>query len=277
MPSRPLSVRRFASFFRSYGYSLGVVVAALPVLFNAVDLLEYYESQRGFITFLASLVSYLSVASVFGARKYIGRIVYPEQRGLDAPSYYWRISMGFVAPTVLAIAAVLSFVIFMEVTASSIDTAAYRNALIDRPFAGEESNVSQEEGTPVDQVLEELHAAEELERRVAIPAQLFGQAGQENRVFVAARSYGRSYNWDLSGLTAEGQQILLSDTPLSEIPHRFWIAAWYVAGFALAASSFVWSGTVEYVETELNLDDHELIRDPYFIVESTNTPTPSVE
>lgn len=76
------SVRKFARFFKTYGFSLGLVVAALPFGLQWTNFLGYYHSNGSYLTFVASLVCFLCVAAVFGARQHIGHIVFPARRTL---------------------------------------------------------------------------------------------------------------------------------------------------------------------------------------------------
>lgn len=52
------SVRKFARFFKTYGFSLGLVVAALPFGLQWTNFLDYYKSAGSCLTFVASLVAY---------------------------------------------------------------------------------------------------------------------------------------------------------------------------------------------------------------------------
>jgi hypothetical protein len=56
---------------------------------------------------------------------------------------------------------------------------------------------------------------------------------------------------------------LLLDTPFVSIPYLLGIAVAYVTMFFASATAFVWLGLVEYLQSDLNISDADLITRPY--------------
>jgi hypothetical protein len=75
--------QRFSAYLTTYFSALGLIVAALPFALRATDSLEFYSAVKGWLAFLASLISYFAVAVVFSGRHYIGRSVFLGMGLLD--------------------------------------------------------------------------------------------------------------------------------------------------------------------------------------------------
>lgn len=88
-PNSP--VRKFARFFKTYALSLGVIVAALPLGLTWTNFLDHYKPTSSILNFTASLVSYLCVVGVFGARRHIGQIVFRVRRTITAKEGFARV------------------------------------------------------------------------------------------------------------------------------------------------------------------------------------------
>ncbi len=64
----------------------------------------------------------------------------------------------------------------------------------------------------------------------------------------------------------EDMESLLFVTPLVSIPYLTGIAIAYVTMFFAAATAFVWLGLVEYLQSDLNISDADLIKRPYTLM-----------
>ena len=120
------SVRKFARFFKTYGFSLGLVVAALPFGLQWTNFLGYYKSTGSCLTFVASLVAFLCVAGVFGARQHIGQIVFRARRTITPKGDVARIVYSTFIPAVCGILAVVFLIFYTIVLNLSVSDVAIK-------------------------------------------------------------------------------------------------------------------------------------------------------
>lgn len=86
-------------------------------------------------------------------------------------------------------------------------------------------------------------------------------AGYLAFVSVSLVDVAREQKVDIKG--KEDMERLLSETPLVSIPHLTGIAISYVTMFFASATAFVWLGLVEYLQSDLQISDGDLITRPY--------------
>lgn len=123
-------MRKFARFFKTYGFSLGLVVAALPFGLQWTDFLGHYRPNGSYLTFVASLVSFLCAAAVFGARQHIGQIVFPARRTITSNEDRARKTYSTIIPAICGILAI-AFLIFYTLTLhSSVDDVAMNTSYL---------------------------------------------------------------------------------------------------------------------------------------------------
>jgi hypothetical protein len=263
VPSDP-SVRRFARFFRTYGFSLGLVVAALPFGLQKTNFLDYYKSTGGYLTFVASLVSFLCVAAVFGARQHIGQKVFPARRTISFKSNFARIVHSTIIPTICGILSIAFLIFYTIVLSFSVDDVAVNAAYLPDPrrTSIHEELVNQKNKYNGKYVSDFTGRAE---------GQLLAKLGEDYRV--VGQIGGGVY--DVNGLPGESvirlskpaYDSILAETAPDQISYQFFLFAFYVSAFATASVSLVWFGVVEYLQAELAITDADLIRRPYRVAE----------
>jgi hypothetical protein len=270
MASDP-AIKRFASFFRIYGLSLGLVVAALPVGLSQANFIAYYQSLQSALTFLASLVAFLSVAAIFGARRHIAEKVFPVKNSPTAEDRLQRILFEAILPTVFGVTAVICFVLYNSLLDYSVQQVALKSAYVTSNGSGLAKAQSQDplpnSTSSVDprSIYESLNDVpkEDAEREVRISGQLYGKAGIEYSVvgtgFVFSNASQAGHE-TVTRLSREGYLSVLDGTSASQVVDRFFLTFFYVLAFAGAASAFVWLSVVEYLQGELQLKDADLIR-----------------
>jgi hypothetical protein len=251
---------RFSSFFRGYGLSLGVILAAIPFLATSLDLLPAFQSFGIILTFATSLISLLTIAFLFGIRRHIGEAVFPPQQTRVLPSTYVnrRRRWSVLIPLVLATVSIVSLALYLEVVRSAVAEVA-----VDRTFVGT--------GTT------SLRDTLRTEKRAA--GWLFGDSLRRGLwVSAVAESSGTEGRIArITYMTREAEDSILSHTSVSVVPRFLLLVLAYVLVFWGAAAAFVWLGLVEYMQRELSLSDASLIRAPYRQMDKRTFLIPGVE
>jgi hypothetical protein len=261
VPSDP-SVRKFARFFRTYGFSLGLVVAALPFGLQKTNFLDYYKSTGSYLTFIASLVSFLCVAAVFGARQHIGKIVFPSRRTLTLKKDFAQVVYSNIIPAIcgiLAIALLMLYILTLNLSVSDVS--------INTSYVPDQQRSSIHEELVKQAKMANKHIASFTTRA---EGQLLGRPGEDYRVVGGSTEVDiESYPmWETAiRLSKPAYDIILTETVPGQISFEFILFTLYVLAFATASVSLVWFGVVEYLQAELGITDADLIRRPYRIAE----------
>jgi hypothetical protein len=260
------SVRKFARFFKTYGFSLGLVVAALPFGLQKTNFIDYYKSTGGALTFVASLVAYLCVAGVFGARQHIGQIVFRVRRTITPKEDIARIIYSTIIPGICGVLGIFFLIIYTIILNYSVgDVAINTSYLTDQEYPQQQISVHEA-------IINQAKARRD--RKDGSPfhgraeGQLLGKPGEDYRVV------GQSTEVDLTPqenpieetairLSKPAYRTILAETAPGGITGQFFLFGFYVAAFAAAAVSLVWFGVVEYLQAELGITDADLIRRPY--------------
>lgn len=275
------SIKRFSKFFRNYGLSLGLIVASLPIGLQWTRFIDYYSFNGNFLTFLASLVAYLTVAAIFGARNSIGRNVFPQEDVLDSNQDVARIFLGHIVPIAAGAGAVLSLMIYTAILSSSVQDIAL------------DYSYTTAAGMPsVRETLEKTPRAPGSTGDARVEGQLFSTPGPEFRIVGQIR-----YSVNQNGFPIENYDVLSISQPafasvLQQAPpsalggYSFFLTLFYVFAFAGASLSLVWFGILEYLQEQLGLDDATLMKKRILVeypdpvpqnrpVRTTASPTPA--
>ncbi|MDQ3764476.1 MAG: hypothetical protein M3460_23830 [Actinomycetota bacterium] len=250
-------MRKFARFFKTYGFSLGLVVAALPFGLQWTNFLGYYHSNGSYLTFVASLVSFLCVAAVFGARQHIGHIVFPARRTLTPKEISARKIYSTIIPTICGMLAIV-FIIFYTLTFNgSVDDVAMNSSYLpDRQKTSIHEDLLKQGKAQTQGITDFVGRSE---------GQLLGKPGDDYRVV------GRSeYNIHKEPIVEHATRLskpaydaILAETAPGQVSYQFFLFTFYVLAFVMASVSLVWFGAIEYLQAELGITDADLIRRPY--------------
>ncbi|HTP07973.1 MAG TPA: hypothetical protein VMP08_06965, partial [Anaerolineae bacterium] len=104
----------FAAFFKSYGIGLSLIVATLPIVISAFDLIPVFAATKNSLTIVTSFTSYLLVGFIFSLRHRLGRIYFGGHLANGKPIAYHRRLSGVAAalnllPLVLLVIAIILF------------------------------------------------------------------------------------------------------------------------------------------------------------------------
>jgi hypothetical protein len=228
-------IERFATFMRTYFSALGLIVAAVPVLLRGTDSFNFYPSIKGPLTFLASLVSYLAVAAVFGARGFIGKA---GGRG----------AMKVAIPSILGALSLIFFVLYSITISNSVEFVILNSTY---PRAGNDTSI-----------YETFKAEPRLMRSGASPengpirlvGQFHDKPGQDYTVVGDIKSYEQGTGEPL-GMSASRYSLpafdeALASTAPGQVPFIRLIYLLYILSFACASTALMWFGTLEYNHTD---------------------------
>lgn len=246
---RKSSVLLFAEFFKGYGIALGIIIAAIPFVSSSLDLLPNYSANKDILTFFTSLFSLMAVAILFSIRRHIGNRVFPPARRVLSPrEYRYKKWFGIIIPCIFACVSFLSLITYLEILDRSVDQVA-----LDFSFVDDGSGP--------------ITLSEGLENKEKLTAWLFNQKyGNENvtgfaitKIIEGSDKLFKSVRFG----SEEGVKLVLKMTPSTDIRYRWVIDLSYVLMFLCAVISFVWLGLIEYIQDALNLDDKDILVNPY--------------
>lgn len=228
---------------------------------KSTNFLDYYKSTSSWLTFVASLVAYLCVAGVFGARQHIGQIVFPARRTLTAKKDLARKIYSTVVPAVCGISAVIFLILYTLTLSYSVDDVALKTSYLSdqRRTSVHEDLVSQARAATQRRGKQGSEGRSE--------GRLFGKPGEDFRIVGRSDNrfddYGDLTSENVTRLPKLAYDTILTETAPDQISYQFLLFAFYVLAFATASVSLVWFGVVEYLQAELGITDADLIRRPY--------------
>lgn len=234
--------QRFSLYMTRYFSALGLIVAALPFALRATDSLEFYFAVKGWLAFLASLISYFAVAVVFSGRHYIGKSVFLGM-GLD-DSRPTKLQLRTRAlwtffPAVLGTLSIVSFVMY----AYTLNLSA-GFVILNSTYADSSDEMS-------------LY---EVFRTDSGPARLVGHyLGKQGPDFAVVGEAANHSGGDALRYTLPVYNDALASTAPGQIPFLEWQCVWYVLAFALASTALVWLGVLGFVQRELGKTDRAMI------------------
>lgn len=271
------SVRKFARFFKTYGFSLGLVVAALPFGLQKTNFIDYYKSTGGALTFVASLVSYLCVAGVFGARQHIGQIVFRARRTITVKEGFSRVIYSTIIPAICGVLGAIFLVIYMSILNYSVDDVAINMSyLTDQQHPQRQISIHE---AIVNQAKARRDRKDDSPFHGRAEGQLLGKPGEDYRVVGESTGVDQTPEenplWETAiRLSKPTYEAILTETAPGEITGQFFLFVFYIAAFAAAAVSLVWFGVIEYLQAELGITDADLIRRPYRVSDSKSISGP---
>lgn len=85
-------IRRFARFFKAYGFGLSLVVSAVPFMAAYWEVIPLFAGSKNALTIITTVASYLLVGFVFSQRHTIARWYFPgRQAGRRRVAYAWEL------------------------------------------------------------------------------------------------------------------------------------------------------------------------------------------
>lgn len=272
-PQRP--IRRFLALFRSYGTSMGAIVAATPVLTTVLDLVPLYHADRNMLTFFGSFTAVLAAAVLFSYRHQIGAAVFPATRRILLPSEMSsRQLFSIWVPVGLAALSLGSLVFWQALTHYSVERVVLEYAVpeAERRDVGDpppswgarvgESSL----GERLLSGYEDLAAATRRSVAAVLPWEA-GDGGEGGALEVLGTveklADGADPRVSVRFLSERGVRLVLDNTPSLNIPYRWGILLSYVLMFAFGTAAFVWLGLMEFAQERLGLEDWELMSSPF--------------
>lgn len=253
------SIWRFAMSFKTYGVGLGIVLATMPFISKYIDLLPYYESTKDVLTFSTSLVSLLTIAFLFGFRRPIGSMVFPqnENRVLPASVYRNRLLYRIVYPLTFIVISVVSLIIYLFIMQVSIERVALH-------FSYDESS-----GESLFEILQVQPSGQ---------GWLYGTE-REDSLLISGKASGEKdkRNIVVYFKTEKSVDKILNETASLDVPFRWPITLFYLSMFLGAVTAFVWLGLIEYIQEELGITDQNLLENPYTKATSLWVEMPDVK
>ncbi len=254
-------ISRFGRFFRAYGIGISLVISALPLATLFWNLLPVFDGAKPLLTTLASGSSFLVVGSIFAQRHSIGRWFFPglrlgKQRRVAYQHELEWARWFSVLPVLLWFLALICLTLYFVTLNKAAKRVAFSYAV---SSDGHDSAMVRCEQLNKDQP------------PLRFEQWLTGLSVQRDTYglwitcwMAAAQKIPGTINaeYHVQFPDEHAVKAILSGTPSTSVPYVYWMGLFFLGAFVSATSSFVLTGLKDYLQTELQLSDQDLILQP---------------
>ena len=283
----------FLEFFRYFGIILAIVVALAPMLTRYEDLLPMYAAQKEMLTFFTSLVCLLALGVVFSVRRSISHRVFPlHSRAISKATMSRRRRFRYYLPLAMIALSVVSMIGYYYILDKSVKSAAaeFSYSLKNPGKSNLDNNNADTKTTLYTRLKELLKEPSENKFSLANTIEqfyLFRQYGSNDAlVTISYDDLSKDKIKTVEDATPhikfdseKGYEMVLTLTPAIEIKYIEWIILSYVLIYLGSSVAFAWIGLIEYLQRENNLEDKDLLYNPYrvakehaFKIDTVETP-----
>ena len=263
------SLENFSSFFRNYGIALGIIIAAMPIVSRAFELLPIYHSIKNSLTFYTTAGSLLLIAIIFSSRRQIGVAVFPQNRSISKPLMRKKRVFQFGVPLVCILGAVVSMVWYINVMESSLGKAMLTEPRKLTKTLEERAKKAISDGKTgllatgtysLDKRFLKNESYSECHKETSSEDK---GTSSENKFLVQA--FLDTEKNLITGIPKSNDLYIcvLKTLPYFKVPLRTQIELSYSLFFMFIVGAFVWMSIIEYMQEILELSDKDLINVPY--------------